>query len=239
MATRPNAGELDERRRGEAHVLDADPLALAVRVVAAGEDVRRREPHLGQAEPSVPPRIDVRLGSRPTRRIASSRLATISGCCVERVAHVPVLDPALDLDRAARLGGRRLLGEAAQEGDVLGEPLVLEVADDEAQLDLGGVAVDEHGVDVALASFGRLGREAVLREAAQDLRGELDRVHELALGPAGMDRAAADAHADLRAGERLGLQLARRRAVDGVGGRRAEALDREVDRRRARPPRRG
>ena len=44
-----------------------------------------------------------------------------------------------------------------------------------------------------------------------------------------MDRAAADAHPHLRAGERLGLQLAGGRAVDRVGGDRAEALDREVD----------
>jgi hypothetical protein len=44
-----------------------------------------------------------------------------------------------------------------------------------------------------------------------------------------MDRAPVDAHADLRAGERLGLQLAGGRPVDRVGGDSAEALDREVD----------
>src|SRR4051794_25225496 len=44
----PHAGQLDERGRGEAHVLDTDPLALAVRVVAAREDVRRRQAHLGE-----------------------------------------------------------------------------------------------------------------------------------------------------------------------------------------------
>src|SRR5436305_14086648 len=44
----PDLREVHDGRGGEAHVLDADPLALAVRVVAAGEDVRRRQTHLGQ-----------------------------------------------------------------------------------------------------------------------------------------------------------------------------------------------
>src|SRR5437763_16343272 len=51
LALSPYARELDERSGIEAHVLDADPLALAVRVVAAGEDVRRRQPHLRQRRP--------------------------------------------------------------------------------------------------------------------------------------------------------------------------------------------
>ena len=42
-------------------------------------------------------------------------------------------------------------------------------------------------------------------------------------------RAAADAHAHGRAETILGLQLARRRAVDGVVGAVAERLDGEVD----------
>src|SRR3954451_21832638 len=44
----PDPGELDDRERGESHVLDADPFALAVGVMAAREDVRRRQPHLGE-----------------------------------------------------------------------------------------------------------------------------------------------------------------------------------------------
>jgi hypothetical protein len=39
---------------------------------------------------------------------------------------------------------------------VPGEALVVEVADDEAQLDLGRVTLHEHGVDVSVASLGRL-----------------------------------------------------------------------------------
>ena len=164
------------------------------------------------------------------RRAGSPRRgARRSGDLLERGARVAVLDAVLDLDRAARLGGADVVGEAGQEGDVLGEAIVVEVAHDEAQLDLGRVALEEHGVNVSLPPLGRLGREAVLRQAGEDLPGDLDRVHELATRPAGMDRAPVDAHADLRAGERLGLQLAGGRAVDRVGGDGAEALDREVN----------
>src|SRR5258708_2541233 len=46
--SRSDLGQLDNRGRRQAHVFDADPLALAVRVVAAREDVRRRQAHLGE-----------------------------------------------------------------------------------------------------------------------------------------------------------------------------------------------
>ncbi len=73
------------------------------------------------------------------------------------------------------------------------------------------------------------GERRVLRQPLDHGGGELDRVDELALRPAGVDRAAADLHPHLRAGERLLLHLAGGRAVDGVRGDRAERLDREVD----------
>ena len=66
------AQQLDDRRRRDRQVLDGDPLAHRVVLVAAGEDVRRRQAHLGQpravgaaadrgrasrrARPAVPPR---------------------------------------------------------------------------------------------------------------------------------------------------------------------------------------
>ena len=155
----PHARELDERRGGEAHVLDADPLALAVRVVAAGEEVRRGQAHLGQRRA---------VGAAADRRLlrlephAADRFLEVRddlGVRLERVAHVAVLDSVLDLDRAARLGRGDLLGDAAQDGDMLVEAVVLEVANDEAQLYLRRVALDDDRMDVALAALGRLGRE--------------------------------------------------------------------------------
>src|SRR5579884_292623 len=228
LALGPHAGELDERRGGEAHVLDADPLALAVRVVPAGEDVRRGQAHLGQRGP---------VGAAPDRGLlrleadAPDRLLEVPDDLrvpLDRLARVAVLDPLLDLDRAARLDGAHLVGKSAQERDVLRQPLVVEVTDDEAQLDLRRVALDHDRVHVSVAAFRRLGRAGVLRETTKDLGRDLDRVHELSLRPPGMDRTAVDAQAHLRAGERLRLQLAGGRAVDGVARSGAEALDGEV-----------
>jgi len=116
------------------------------------------------ADPSVPPRIAVCFGSSPTRLTASSRCAKISGVVLERVAHVPVLDLRLDLDRAALVGRGNVRRDPAQELDVLVEQVVLEVADDEADLHLGRVAGDHDRVDVALALVRRLRRQPVLRQ---------------------------------------------------------------------------
>src|SRR5207302_944943 len=113
----PHARELDEGRGGEAHVLDADPLALAVRVVAAGEDVRRRQSHLGERR-AVGAASDRRLLRFETD--AADRLLEVRNdlrMTLERVAGVPVLDAVLDLDRTARCGGRDLLPEGTQKGD--------------------------------------------------------------------------------------------------------------------------
>src|SRR3954453_2423702 len=106
----PHPRELDERRGGEAHVLDADPLALAVRVVAAGEDVRGRQAHLRQRR-AVRPASDRRL--LRLEADAADRLLEVRddlGALLEARARVAVLDPVLDLDRAARLGCGDLLG---------------------------------------------------------------------------------------------------------------------------------
>ena len=108
------------------------------------------------AEPSVPPRIAVFFGSSPMRRTASSRFATIAGCFSSVSRMLRYWIERLDLDRAALVGRRDLGGDRAQELDVLVEQVVLEVAHDEAELDLGRVARDHDGVDVALALLRRL-----------------------------------------------------------------------------------
>src|SRR5436190_18419608 len=123
----PHAGQLDERGRGEAHVLDTDPLALAVRVVAAREDVRRRQAHLGERR-AVGAAADRRLLRLETD--APDRLLEVRadlGIPLERGARVAVLDAVLDLDCAARLGGADVVRKAGQKGDVLGEAVVVEV----------------------------------------------------------------------------------------------------------------
>src|SRR5579864_3937609 len=107
----PDPGELDERGRGEAHVLDADPLALAVSVVAAREEVRRWQAHLGERRPvrTAANRRLPRLETDPADRLLEVR--DDPGMPVERGARVPVLDAVLDLDRAPWLGGGHFFRE--------------------------------------------------------------------------------------------------------------------------------
>src|ERR687898_854535 len=47
----PQLREVHDRLGGRPHVGDAHPLALRVVLLAAGEDVRRRQPELGEARP--------------------------------------------------------------------------------------------------------------------------------------------------------------------------------------------
>ena len=108
----PDLGEMDDRGDGGAHVLNAGPLALAVVVVAAGEDVRRRQPLLGEPRAVGAAADAVALRLEPVRRIASSACSTTRGCSLEHVAHVPVLDSSTrPRSRAPRIGRCDLGGE--------------------------------------------------------------------------------------------------------------------------------
>ena len=93
----------------------------------------------------------------------------------------------LDVDARARLGRDDLLGGPAQQRDVLGEQVVVEVAHDRADRRRAGGALDRVDVDEALAVGRRLGREPVLRQRGEDAAREPRRVDELARGDAGMD----------------------------------------------------
>src|SRR3954447_4973492 len=123
----PALRELHDRCRGEAHVLDADPLALAVGVVAAREDVRGRQAHLrerravGAAANRGHPRLE------PDTADGLLQVRDDLGMPLKRVAHVAVLDEGLDLDRATLVGRSDLGGDLPQEVDVLVEEIVLEV----------------------------------------------------------------------------------------------------------------
>ena len=80
-------------------------------------------------------------------------------------------------------------------------------------------------MDESLASRGRLRREPVVRERAEDLPGHPQGVHEPALGPARVDVDAVDRQGHLDAAEGLVLDLAKAGAIDRVGADGAEALD--------------
>ena len=185
-------------------------------------------PRCERRAPSVPPRMIVCTGSTPSAAHGLHRGLDHLGVLVDHLAHVPVLLLLGDLDRRARLALANLVGEPADQRDVLGHLRRVVVADDEVDDGLLGAAGDLRGMDEALALLGRLRRERVPRQARDQVGGELDRVDELSLGRAGMGRAAADRHGHLRRVERLGLDLAQLGAVERVGVAGAEALDVEV-----------
>src|SRR6266404_2364436 len=97
----PELRQLDDRRAREAHVFNANPLALAVGVVAAREDVRRRQAHLGQRRA-----VGAASDCRPLRLEADTAYCLLEvrndlRVLLEPVAHVAVLSARVDLDRAA------------------------------------------------------------------------------------------------------------------------------------------
>src|SRR4051794_41294881 len=122
----PDFRNFHDRRSGEAHVLDADPLALAVGVVAAREDVRRRQPHLGERRAVGAASNRSRPRLEPDTADSLLEVRDDLRVLLQRVAHVAVLDERLDLDRATVVARRNLRGDLPQEIDVPVEEIVLE-----------------------------------------------------------------------------------------------------------------
>ena len=90
-------------------------------------------PRALRIEPSVPPRIGTRRGSKPSRRSASSRgRGRPPGGGRGSVRMFGYCGSDVELEPRARLGRDDLLGGPAQQRDVLGEPVVVEVAHDRA-----------------------------------------------------------------------------------------------------------
>ena len=219
---------MDDRRGGCGHVLHARPLAHGVVLLPAREEVRRRKSLRGEhgAVRSAPrdrePRLDAGAPDRLERGLDDTRVLLDEG------AHVAVRVAHLDLDVCTRLTHLDLLGELLEELDVLCEKRVVVIARDEVDDRLFRVAGDAMRMDVALAAFGRLGRQVVRRQRENELRGELDGVHELVLRRTGVHGQPADRHAHRRGGERLDLELAEVGAVERVRDVRAESLEIEV-----------
>jgi hypothetical protein len=124
--------------------------------VAAREDVRRRQAPLRQRRAVRPAANRRQLRLEPHAADGLLEVREDVRIVRERVSHVAVLDLRLDLDRAPRVRGRDLRGDPLQQLDVLLEQVVLEVADDEAEVDHRAVARDQDGVDVSLPLVRRL-----------------------------------------------------------------------------------
>jgi hypothetical protein len=111
---------------------------------------------------------------------------------------------------------------------VLLEQGLVVVAGDEVDDRLLGISGESMRMDVTLSVLGRLGREPVGRQRHHELRGKLDRVYELALRGARMHRQTPDRHPHGLRGERLDLELAETRAIQGVGDVCTERVEIEV-----------
>ena len=85
-------------------------------------------------------------------------------------------------DARPRLGGLDGVADLLQQLAVSAQSLALEIAQDEVQLGLGGVAVHHVEVDEALAAVGRLRRQRHMRQRHHDLRGEVQSVDQHILG---------------------------------------------------------
>ena len=149
----------------------------------------------------------VDFGSTPARRMALRSCDDI-GVLLEHLSHVAIALLHLDGDPSARLAGGGLLGEPSDQRHVLLELCIVVVASNERDHGLDRRAADAHGMHVSLAPLGRLGGEPVGWKRAEHRAGELDGIHEPALGRAGMDGVPLERDTDGVGGERLHLELA-------------------------------
>ena len=166
-------------------------------------------------EPSVPPRIEVRHGSRPARRIASSADSISSGCSSSTRFMFVYWRRTVTSTRRARVRRGDLGCEPAHQRLVCRELLLVEVAGDHHERRLGRVPLDEIRMDEAVPPVGRLGRERLAGERGDEVGGELDGVDQLPLREARVHAHAGEADGRLERREGLVLDLARGRAVEG------------------------
>ena len=128
----PHLREMDDHLDGLLHVLHRHPLEPRVKVVLAGEDVRRRQAHERQPR-AVGAAADRAFAHRRGRRarIASRAFSTTAGA---GRAPLACSGTALrrSLDARTGTGDDRLFGELTPAASFAFNPAVVEVADDEA-----------------------------------------------------------------------------------------------------------
>ena len=140
-------------------------------------------------------------------------------------------------DLRARLGRLDRGADLLQQLAVGAQPVQLEVAQDEMQLGRRRGAAHLVEVDEALAAVGGLGRQRDLRQGVDDLGRQVQRVDQLVLGLAGVDRDALDRDHRLVGREGLVDDLAQLGAVQRVGDGGAQVAPAGRRGRRGRSPR--
>ena len=149
---RPVAYEaFDVGQRG-LHILHRVPLEAAVEVVAAGEDVGRRQTHLrepravGTAAHQFLDQLDAHLLGRREGEADGPRIRLLNV-----VAHVAVVVGDLESDLGARVARRRGVHQLPKETLTPLKASAREVTQQEVHLGTGDVAAHLVGAEVALA----------------------------------------------------------------------------------------
>ena len=236
----PDAHELHDRRRRRGHVLHARPLAPRVVLLPAGEEVRRRQPHRGQAR-AVGAAADDRahrLDARAANRLLGGR-DDLAGARRSRLA-CSGTDPSVSTVTRAR-GSRSSISAASRWTSV---GVLARAARRRGRARSASrppprpTPTIARRMDEPLAPLGRLGREGVARQRGDEVGRELDRVHELALRRARMLAAPLDLTPSAGA-PRTSRSRARRFPSRRACRRPRRRTPRcRSGRRRARPPRR-
>ena len=181
----PDPAQLDDDLDRLLHVLHATPTRGA-----SGSCARRRRgsgvgsPMNDRREPSVPPRIGVRRArSSPARRIGLARVLDDVGMPVEHLPHVAVLLLDVDFERA-RPAWRATTSRASALEPALpspsGRPCRSRGRSAAPSSDRRRPA-RRTGCTKPVVALRRLRRQAIARQAVDEVGGDLDRVHHAAL----------------------------------------------------------
>ena len=133
------------------------------------------------------------------------------------VAHVAVLRLDATGHHGARFGGLHGSAGRAQQITLCRQPFQLEIAQDESQLCLGGGAGQFIDMQKSVAAIDHLGRLCGQRQAVQHLGRQMQRIHQLALGIAGMGRNPSDLHHRAISRKALELDLAHLATIQRIG----------------------
>ena len=229
----PEASEVDDDLDRLLHVLDRHPLEPRVKVVLAGEDVRRRQAH--EREPANRrcrrewPAMHLEAG--PADRLVRV-LDDLRASCRALPSCFGTTPRRTTSTREPGCRSTALLRQRLEHAlpSRPGPPVSKSRIE---QPDAGSsrpTRCRTYGCTNPSRSLGRFGRERVLRQAVDEVGGHLDGVDHPSLGVAGMRVEAMERHRHRVRGKALALDLAAASAVHGVGAGGAEPRDVEVQR---------
>src|SRR6266852_1992663 len=172
--------------------LQTGPLQWGMDVVLAAEEVGCRQSHFRQpravraAADDGAPRLDTGPAHGLRGELQGARLL------LQPLGHVAVLRRYLYVNLRLWIFRFDQSSDAAQDVRLFRQPGRVEVAQEDAQGNLGDAALDAVGVEKALAALGGLRRQAGARQAVEEQSRQADGVDHVSPGDAGMDVDALD-----------------------------------------------